>query len=248
MIIAHRGASHDAPENTLASIKLAWEQDADAVEIDVRMTSDGRMVLMHDEDAARTGGVKKPVADMTFAELRELDVGTWKGSRWAGERAPELDEVLAVVPGGRVLFVEIKCGAEIVGPLGDALSKAGFSGDRAAIISFRPRALKKVRRTLKEIAVYLLADIAPAPPPSYWEPTLDEMVHMARDIGAKGLSVRDRPVVDHAFVARIHAEGLRCFVWTVDEPDRAKQLHAAGVDGITTNCPATVRSALDAPS
>jgi len=246
MIIAHRGASFDAPENTLASVQMAWEQGADAVEIDVRMTRDGRIVLMHDKDAARTGGVKKLVADMTFSEIRGLDVGGWKGERWAGERAPELQEVLAVVPGGRVLFVEIKCGAEIVAPLIEALSKAGFSGDRAAIMSFHPRVLKKVVRTLKEMPVYLLADVAPAAPPSYWEPTLDEMVHMARDIGAKGLSVRDRPVVDNTFAARLRGEGLRCFVWTVDDPERAKQLLEAGADGIVTNRPGAIRPALDA--
>ena len=243
MIIAHRGASDDAPENTLSSVRLAWEQDADAAEVDVRMTSDRRIVLMHDEDAGRTGGVEKAVANMTLSEIRELDVGAWKGARWAGERVPELDEVLAVVPGGRVLFVEIKCGVEIVAPLGDALSKAGFSGDRAAIVSFRPRVLKKVVRTMKDIPVYLLVNIGPALPPSYWEPTVDEMVHVARDIGAKGLSVRDRPVVDRAFASRVHDEGLRCLTWTVDDPDRAKQLREAGADGIVTNRPGAIRSA-----
>src|SRR5262245_27030179 len=109
-IIAHRGASHEAPENTLAAIHLAWEQQADAVEIDVRLSQGNRLVVLHDGTTAKTAGVNKPVHRQTLAELLQLDVGRWKGPRWAGQRVPILAEALDSVPGGKRLFVEIKCG------------------------------------------------------------------------------------------------------------------------------------------
>lgn len=116
-IIAHRGASFDAPENTLAAIELAWHQQADAVEIDVRLTADAEIVVIHDETTARHGGRDTPVCEESLTELRQIDVGRWKGSQWAGERIPTLAEVLETVPDGKRLFVEIKCRAEIVAAL-----------------------------------------------------------------------------------------------------------------------------------
>src|SRR5687767_10257607 len=84
--IAHRGASHDAPENTLAAVRLAWAQHADAVEVDVHLTRDGRLAVIHDPDTQRTAGVARVVAQSTLAELQLLDVGRWKASRFAGEK------------------------------------------------------------------------------------------------------------------------------------------------------------------
>src|SRR3954468_15593010 len=114
VIIAHRGASRDAPENTLAAVRLAWAQHADAVEIDVHLTRDGRLAVIHDPDTQRTTGVPRIVAQSTFAELSELDAGAWKNARFAGEKIPALEDVLAVVPDGKRLFVEIKGGPEVV--------------------------------------------------------------------------------------------------------------------------------------
>lgn len=97
-IIGHRGASHDAPENTLAAFKLGWEQGADAVELDIWLTKDGKIVCLHDADTKRTTGVLKKAADSTLAELRTLDAGTWKDAKWRGEKIPTLTEALAAIP------------------------------------------------------------------------------------------------------------------------------------------------------
>src|SRR5256886_17013132 len=85
-IIAHRGASHDAPENTLAAIRLAWQQQADAVEVDVQLSKDGKLVVIHDDNTKRSGRFARKVNALTLDELRKLDVGRWKGNRWAGEK------------------------------------------------------------------------------------------------------------------------------------------------------------------
>ena len=109
-IIAHRGASHLAPENTLASVNLAWELGADAVEVDVHLTGDGRIVAIHDTTTGRTGGTQLEVAQTYSRHLRRLDVGRHKNHDFAGEPIPFLGEVLDTIPPGRHLFIEIKCG------------------------------------------------------------------------------------------------------------------------------------------
>ncbi|MEW6306614.1 MAG: glycerophosphodiester phosphodiesterase family protein, partial [Verrucomicrobiota bacterium] len=102
-IIAHRGASYDAPENTMASVKLGWKQKADGVEIDIWLTKDGKIILLHDENTKRTTGVDKKVHEQTFDELRRQDAGSWKDPKFKGEKLPTLDEVLKTVPKGKRL-------------------------------------------------------------------------------------------------------------------------------------------------
>ncbi len=126
-IIAHRGASHDAPENTLAAARLAWAQSADALECDVQLTRDGRLAVIHDHDTRRLAGVTGRVAEITLAELQRLDVGRGRGPEFAGERIPSLEALLAVTPPKRRVFVELKGGPELVPPLVSALN-LGSSG------------------------------------------------------------------------------------------------------------------------
>src|SRR5436190_9554723 len=94
-LVAHRGASADAPENTVAAIKLAWEQKADASEFDVYLTKDGKIVVIHDATTKRTAGEDKKVADTSLEDLRKLEVGKWKNPKFAGEKIPTLEEMLA---------------------------------------------------------------------------------------------------------------------------------------------------------
>ncbi|HSQ58627.1 MAG TPA: glycerophosphodiester phosphodiesterase family protein, partial [Gemmata sp.] len=160
-IVAHRGASHDAPENTLASIRLAWEQNADAVEIDVRMSKDGGIVVIHDSNTLRVAGVDRPVAEQSLAELRALDVGKWKEARFAGERIPTLEEVLATVPREKRLLIEAKSGPEIVPELGRVLNGSDLRPEQNAIISFNPAVIAAVKRSRPELTGYWVVNLAP---------------------------------------------------------------------------------------
>ena len=108
LIIAHRGASFDAPENTLAAVNLAWQQNADAVEVDVHLSRDGHLFVIHDADTRRTTGLDRKVAQLKLPQLPRHDAGRWKGAQWRGEKIPTLDEVLATVPRGKKIFIEIK--------------------------------------------------------------------------------------------------------------------------------------------
>lgn len=107
-IIAHRGASGTAPENTLAAIRRAWELGADGVEIDIHLTRDGVPVCIHDPDTGRLSPEKHLIEEVTLADLKQLDVGSWKDPAFAGERIPTLEEVLAIVPERKTLLVEVK--------------------------------------------------------------------------------------------------------------------------------------------
>src|SRR5262245_49380181 len=113
-LVAHRGASAAAPENTVAAFRVAWQEGADAIESDWRLTSDGRILGLHDASVDRTTDGKGALASLTFEEARKLDAGGWKGERWRGEKLPTLAEMLKVVPSGKRTFVEVKVGPEIV--------------------------------------------------------------------------------------------------------------------------------------
>jgi glycerophosphoryl diester phosphodiesterase len=102
-IVAHRGASKEAPENTLAAVELAWALEADAVEIDVRLSGDGRLAVIHDATLNRTASVEGCVGEMSMPELRNVDVGAWKGERWRGETISELPKILATIPTGTAI-------------------------------------------------------------------------------------------------------------------------------------------------
>ena len=122
-LVAHRGTSHEAPENTVAAFRLAWEQGADAIEGDFYLSKDQQIVCIHDETTKRTSGEDRVVSECTLDELRRLDVGKWKHPRFEGERISTLAEVLRTVPDGKQIFIEIKCGPEIVPFLGPELKR-----------------------------------------------------------------------------------------------------------------------------
>src|SRR5688572_9852909 len=134
-IIAHRGASFDAPENTLAAVHLAWKQNADAVEVDVQFSKDGHIVVIHDDNTGKTAGVRRKVSAQALAELKSLDVGAWKHMKWAGERIPTLAEVFAVIPTGKRLFVEFKCGPECVPSFVRDFNTSGLRREQVVPIS-----------------------------------------------------------------------------------------------------------------
>ena len=114
LVVAHRGASHDAPENTLPAFELAWTQGADAIEGDFLLTKDNRIVCIHDGSTKRLTDRNLVVRGSTLKELRELDVGYWKHEKFKGTKIPTIAEVFATIPKGMKIFVEVKCGKEII--------------------------------------------------------------------------------------------------------------------------------------
>ncbi len=242
-IIAHRGASEDAPENTLSAVNLGWKQNADAVEIDVALSKDGQIVVHHDRGTGRLAGRDKPVEDQTFAELRQLDVGGWKGKQFRGERIPLLSEVLATIPDGKRLFVELKGGPEEVPAIADALAQAGIGGDKITIVGFRFATVSEAKRLLPEVPVYWISRQQPDVEGGS-DAGLGDLIAKADAAGLDGLNLQAWDSIDAEFVRAVKDAGLELHVWTVDDPAQARRLAAAGFDGITTNRPGLLREEL----
>ena len=243
-IIAHRGASHDAPENTLASINLAWKQDADAVEIDIYLSKDGHIVLMHDKDTERTGCRDELVVEQTLAELRQLDVGIWKSEKYKGERIPVLSQVLPTIPEGGKLYIEIKTESEILPRLKKEIDASGIDHEKLAIICFDYATITNANKMFPNIDCYWLSSFKKDKETGEYRPCLRQLIEKAKAADVDGLDLEAEPFIDADYVQSIKDAGLGIYVWTVDDPEIAKRLAGAGVDGITTDRPGFLKAEL----
>lgn len=251
-IVGHRGAAFDAPENTLASEKLAWKQNADVVEDDIRLTSDGKVIVSHDASTKRTTGKSLVIAERSFDELRQLDAGKWKGPQFAGEKLPTLEEQIALIPAGKRMFVEIKTGPEILPALQQSLERAGANEKMITFISFNYEALKAVREKLPQYKTQYLASYrtpeaeakakggAPLPP----QPTLDQLIAQAKAAGLTGLDLQSTWPLTPSDTKKLKDAGLELHVWTVDDPAVARHWIELGTLSITTNRPGWLREQL----
>lgn len=239
-IIGHRGASHDAPENTIAAFKLGFAQGADGCELDFHSTKDHRLVVIHDPTTIRVAGVNKKVSEQTFEELRSLEVGQWghwKGKGFA-EKLPTLDEALATIPDGRKLFLHCYCEMHEIAQLPEIIKRSNTTPDQVAFICFNLEDCIAFKELLPKHKAYWLRDRGDPPP------TLDELIDEAKAAKLDGLDLSSDFPFDEAMVTRVHNAGLEMHVWTVDDPIKARRLAAAGVDSITTNRPGWLRSHL----
>ncbi|MDA1164761.1 MAG: glycerophosphodiester phosphodiesterase family protein [Planctomycetota bacterium] len=257
-IVAHRGASAEAPENTLASVQLAWQLEADAVEIDVQLSRDGRLAVIHDADLQRTGGCNHRVIDLSMAELRTFDVGAWKGEQWQGEMVADLPDILATVPVERRLYVELKCEldsgspSQIVDALERALSTAESKPDSVVLISFDMNLLAAAKRRLPEFSAFLVAEQSfrenqvggTTTGTGNWEPSIDCLIESAVSAGFDGVDLSNTEAITAAAMAQVTHAHLASCVWTVNSIEDARRLVLAGVESLTTDDPRTLRAAL----
>jgi len=239
-IIAHRGASDLAPENTLAAVKLGWEKRSD-VEVDVYLSKDQRIVCIHDNTTKRSAGVDLPVSETDSTQLCALDVGSFKAAQFAAERIPLLADVIATIPPKRRLFVEIKCGPEILPLLKKTFIESGKM-DRIVVIGFDLETVAAAKKLIG-LPTYWLKGTEKVKDTEQWIPHDPALAQTAKDRGLDGLDVHYAGVTEE-FVRGVRACGQKLYVWTVDDPNEAARLVALGVDGITTNRPDWLREQL----
>ena len=233
-VIAHRGASGVAPENTLAAFRKAVELGAGFIETDLQLSRDARLVALHDDTLDRTTNGQGPVSSKTVEELRRLDAGSWfrasnheAASPFAGERIPTIEEILAF---GREHEIGLHLEVKATGPSGVEHAIVGAlraSGEvpRSVVLSFAPGILKRIRQLEPLVMTgFLYSDRLPT------------AVVTAVDAGARQLLPRqDR--VTRELVTDAHGQDLKVVAWTANTPDEMQKLISAGVDGIITNYP-----------
>jgi len=225
-IVGHRGARGLAPENTLASFQVARDLGADLLELDVHLSKDGHLIVMHDPTVDRTSDGHGALKQMTLAEIKALDAGGWFDARFAGERAPTLPEVLEWSTSETELLIEMKGGFDqgLVPKLVDLV----WESDRAAdvtLISFDHRALQHVKALSPEIRTGML-----------YVARLVDSVAVARGVGVEALHPNWN-YVDSDLLREAHAAGLSVSTWTVNEPEIMRVLIEMGVDSIATDYP-----------
>lgn len=228
-LFAHRGIAARAPENTMAAFRLAVEAGADGIETDVHLSRDGRLALIHDENTLRTTGTGGKIAELNWAELRELDAGAWYDDSFAGERIPELAELLELVkPTTLKINLELKNSYVRYAGLEQAvlaeLRRTDMLG-RVVFSSFNHASLALIRQLEPEAETALLYDAV-----------LHRTAAYALSCGAGGIHPY-RGNIDEALVEECHRAGIQVRPWTVNKPEDAQRLAALGVDAVISDCP-----------
>ena len=237
LVIGHRGAMGYRPENTMASYAHALELGADWIELDVHLTRDGQLAVIHDDTLDRTTSGTGLVKDHTMAELKQLDAGIKFSKDYAGERIPTLDEVLKwAAERGTVVDVEIKNAplyyAGIERAVVESLDRTGMT-ERSIVISFDHPAVKRVKALDPRIATGVLYAGRPV-----------DGVTLARQADADAL-LPQWSYVRAEDVKAAHAAGLAVAPWATSDPEILRKLIAAGVDAIGTNHPDVMRKIVD---
>ncbi|TVP75778.1 MAG: glycerophosphodiester phosphodiesterase [Puniceicoccaceae bacterium] len=238
-VIAHRGASATAPENTLPAFAQAWKDGADGVECDVRLTSDCQVVCIHDADTERVAGQKLVVEGTDLATLQALDVGKWKGADYVGTRIPLLSEVMAAVPPGKKFFIELKAGQEMLTPLFAVLDAGMIEPKQVMLLVFDQEMVRAIKAQRPDLRVLWLIDVK-----SNWlgrsQLKLADVLETLVDIQANGLGLRCHSGIKREMVRSILKADAHLNIWTVDNPVDARRYASFEVSSISTNCPQVI--------
>lgn len=239
LVVAHRGNSAVAPQNTLAAFESAWRAGADSVEIDVQLTADGEVVVIHDDTVDATTSGTGALAGLDLADVRALDAGSWFAAAYAGQRVPTFAEVveLLLARPGMALLLEVKGSwtMDQVRRLTEPLRDAGLT-DRVVAQSFWPETVAALRDADPGLRRGLLVA------------SLEEDL-LARCAGLEVMTCNPLGtllVEDPGLVGRLHDAGVQVAVWTLNEPDQWAEAVRLGVDGIITDRPDRLVGWLDA--
>jgi glycerophosphoryl diester phosphodiesterase len=235
LVIAHRGASGAAPENTQASLRLAMDLHADMIEVDVRLSRDGVPILSHDATLERCTGHKIPLDSLTLEELRRYDFGGWFSSEFTGEPIPTLEEALHLVCARAPLNIEIKTDGAVSGEteerVVELVVRMGIE-DQVLVSSFDERVLQSVRRDLPRVKLGVLYDGR-----GDWQAFLQR----AEVLKAAAFHPEERSVTPE-MVRTFHRSRIRVYPYVVDAPERAAEFRHWQVDGVFTNYPGRFRN------
>ena len=239
LLIAHRGDSANTPENTLAAFRLAYENGADGIELDVMLSADRQLVVIHDDTLDRTSNGHGEVGEIPLTALRELDAGAWFSPKFKGELIPLLDEVFTELGGKFLINVELKnykTPKDQLPELVVALVKKHALSDSVLLSSFNARNILRAKSLAPEIRTGLLTlpGLLGLPMRGFLGRRYgaDDLHPYYRDVSAKMVQTR-------------HQIGQKVNVWTVDAPNDLRRMQSCGVDMIICNDPAHARQILE---
>lgn len=233
-ITGHRGSSGIAPENTISAIKQAVSDGADFIEIDIHLTKDEHIILMHDEHVDRTTNGHGLVRDLTYDEIRQLDAGSWFDLKFAGEHVPTLTEVIEFVKGRLSVNIEIKSNAFLPAQIEKIIKlirDCEFTND-CILTSFQRSYIEMIHHISPEVRTGLIMNYMPHPQTMLFKDSFDV------------LSCNYR-LLNKDMVDALHSSEKEVHVWTVNEKDEFFQMKEYGVDNVITNFPGTFRKLLD---
>ncbi len=231
VVIAHRGAAGSAPENTLASVALAVEQGADIIEIDVQETLDGQVVVMHDSDLMRVGGSPLKIWASTYADIIEIDIGSWYGPEFSDQRVPTLEQVLEICKGRAKVDIELKYyghNERLEERVAEIVERLGME-DEIVLMSLVSDIVSSMKALRPQWTVGLLTAKAVG------DLTTSDADFLAVHVG----------IAKPGFIRRAHAAGKEVFVWTVNDSINMSRMMSRGVDGVITDHPARARTVIE---
>ena len=240
-ITAHRGASHDAPENTMAAFNLAWQQKSDFVEGDFYLTKDGQVVCFHDGNTGKIADQKLSVEKSTWQTLKQLDVGSKKGKKWQGTRMPLLDDLLKSLPPDKGVFIEIKsANLKIVPRIKSIIDASKVDRDKLHIISFKQAILKKCKEIMPDIKAQWLVSLKLKNGKLNYD--TDKIIQVLKSLKIEGVGTNcNFAVINKSNVTKLQSAGFYWNVWTINKVNDAISLKKIGVDFITTDRPLYIR-------
>ena len=244
LVVAHRGASGEAPENTLPAFELAWQQGADAIEGDFHLTKDGEVVCIHDGDTRKVSGRNLVVKNSTLAELKKLDVGSRKGAAYEGTSIPTIGEVFKTIPPKKKIYIEIKCGLEIVLPILREVAKSGLKKEQVVFICFKANVIRAVKQKAPEYKAYWLSSFKRNQGGQVM-PSLKSVLATLKNVKADGLSSSTDGINDR-FIVGLQRNGFEHHVWTVNDAKTAQWFVDRGTRSVTTDFPGKMRNTLKA--
>jgi len=236
-IVAHRGASGDAPENSLTAFKLAWEQGADAIEGDFSYTADGQIVCFHDSTTKKFSAKNVEVRKSTLAELRALDVSKYFKNKTAVPLFPTFKEVLATIPAGKKIFIEIKSDPGIVPALIKELDQSGLQPEQIVVICFKKEVLQALKAKAPQYKLSWLCSFKKNKA-GEMAPSSEEVLETLKFIGSQGFS--SNSAIPESTKNLVLEQGYEWHVWTVNKVSEAQRFKEWGVFSITTDYPGKI--------
>lgn len=234
-IIAHRGASFNAPENTIPAIQLAWKQTISKVEIDIHMTKDKRILVIHDVNTAKIAIKNLTIKEELFETLRTLDVGVLKNEKWKGTKIPSIEEVLDTIPDFGTLIIEIKCGLEVIPYLIKAIKEV--PSYQIEFISFDYEVISCIKKKAPQHKALWLLDLDYTSETKNNCLSIETYIKKVLEAKLDGLNLWAGKIANKDYIEKIKQHNLLVYIWSTNSIKTAKHFLDLNVDAVTTDRP-----------